>query len=60
LNDARHQQKLAEAILAGARRYFYDNPPPGTRVAQIKLQQRKLARGEGVNNAVIAAGGVAP
>jgi N-acetylmuramoyl-L-alanine amidase len=59
LNDARHQQKLAEAILAGARRYFYDNPPPGTRVAQIKQQQRKLAR-EGVNNTVIAAGGVAP
>jgi N-acetylmuramoyl-L-alanine amidase len=60
LNDVRHQQKLAEAILAGVRRYFYDNPPPGTRVAQIKQQQRKLARGEGVNNAVIAAGGVAP
>ena len=60
LNDVRHQQKLAEAILGGVRRYFYDNPPPGTRVAQIKQQQRKLARGEGVNNTVIAAGGVAP
>jgi N-acetylmuramoyl-L-alanine amidase len=60
LNDVHHQQKLAEAILAGARRYFYDNPPPGTRVAHIKQQQRKLARGEGVNNTVIAAGGVAP
>jgi N-acetylmuramoyl-L-alanine amidase len=60
LNDVRHQQKLAEAILAGVRRYFFDNPPPGTRVAQMKQQQRKLARGEGVNNAVIAAGGVAP
>jgi N-acetylmuramoyl-L-alanine amidase len=59
LNDVGHQQKLAEAILAGARRYFYDNPPPGTRVAQIKQQQRKLAR-EGVNNTVIAAGSVAP
>jgi hypothetical protein len=38
------------------RKYFYDNPPPGTRVAQIKAEQSKLARGGGVNRAVIAAG----
>jgi len=61
LGDPNHQQKLAEAILAGVRSYFYSNPPPGTRVAQIKSQQRKLARGDaGVTGAVIAAGGVAP
>lgn len=59
LKDPAHQQKLAEAILAGVRTYFYDNPPPGTRVAQIKQQQRKPARGQPVNGSVIAAG-VAP
>ncbi len=28
------QMKIARAILAGVRRYFYANPPPGTRIAQ--------------------------
>ncbi len=28
------QMKIAKAILAGVRRYFYANPPPGTRIAQ--------------------------
>lgn len=59
LVDPKHQHKLAEAILAGVRKYFYDNPPPGTRVAQIKMQRRQNANGA-VNGAVIAAGGVAP
>jgi N-acetylmuramoyl-L-alanine amidase len=59
LKDERHQQRLADAILAGVRTYFYDNPPPGTRVAQIKMQRRQHANGT-VNGAVIAAGGVAP
>lgn len=35
LRDPRHQGRLAEAILAGVRNYFYENPPPGTRVAQL-------------------------
>jgi N-acetylmuramoyl-L-alanine amidase len=35
LRDPRHQGRLAEAILSGVRNYFYENPPPGTRVAQL-------------------------
>jgi N-acetylmuramoyl-L-alanine amidase len=58
LVDPKHQHKLAEAILVGVRKYFYDNPPPGTRVAQIKMQRRQNASGA-ANGAVIAAGGVA-
>lgn len=33
LRDARHQQRLAHAIMKGIRAYFRDNPPPGTVVA---------------------------
>lgn len=40
LRDPAHQQRLAEAIHAGVRRYFYDNPPPGTRVAQLAARER--------------------
>ncbi len=40
LGDPRHQRELASAIHAGVRRYFYDNPPPGTRVAQLAAQER--------------------
>jgi len=40
LNDTAHQQRLADAILAGIRTYFYDNPPPGTQVSQRVAQQR--------------------
>jgi N-acetylmuramoyl-L-alanine amidase len=36
LIDPRHQQRLAEAIHAGVRAYFYANPPPGTRIAQLR------------------------
>jgi N-acetylmuramoyl-L-alanine amidase len=57
LRDERHQHKLAEAMHAGVRTYFYDNPLPGTRVAQIKAQQR--LSGE-AGSAVIAAGGISP
>jgi N-acetylmuramoyl-L-alanine amidase len=35
LRDPRHQRRIAEAILSGVRRYFRENPPPGTRVAQL-------------------------
>jgi N-acetylmuramoyl-L-alanine amidase len=34
LRDARHQQRLAEAMLRGIRNYFGRHPPPGTRVAR--------------------------
>lgn len=35
LRDAAHQQRLAEAIHAGVRSYFYEKPPPGTKLAAI-------------------------
>jgi N-acetylmuramoyl-L-alanine amidase len=39
LNDAKHQQRLADAIHQGVRTYFYASPPPGTRIAQLRHQQ---------------------
>ncbi len=38
LLDARHQQRLAEAIHQGVRAYFYANPPPGTLVAELRAK----------------------
>jgi N-acetylmuramoyl-L-alanine amidase len=40
LGNAKHQQRLAEAIYQGVRGYFYTNPPPGTLVAQLRAQSR--------------------
>lgn len=40
LRDSGHQARLAAAIHAGVRGYFYDNPPPGTRVAQLAALER--------------------
>jgi hypothetical protein len=59
LKDARHQQRLADAMLRGVRTYFYDNPLPGTFVAQrvAQLKSDKSARGSlGVPG--ILAGGI--
>ena len=44
LADPEHQQRLAEAIQNGLRAYFYNNPPPGTRVAQLAAARRNSAR----------------
>ena len=33
LRSKSHQDKLANAILAGVRKYFYENPPPNTLIA---------------------------
>jgi N-acetylmuramoyl-L-alanine amidase len=41
LIDPRHQQRLAEAIHKGVRSYFYANPPPGTRIAQLRAEAAK-------------------
>jgi len=51
LKQAGHQAKLADAILAGVRSYFYSNPPADSLVAeQLRRQPQKLkhviARGE--------------
>jgi len=40
LNDAQHQGRLATAILAGVRDYFYTNTPPNTRLAQLKATRQ--------------------
>jgi N-acetylmuramoyl-L-alanine amidase len=39
LLDSKHQLRLAQAIHAGVRTYFWDNPPPGTRFAQQRSKQ---------------------
>ena len=43
LRDPAHQDRLAGAIHAGVRRYFYDNPPPGSRVAGLAAAERSQA-----------------
>jgi N-acetylmuramoyl-L-alanine amidase len=40
LRDPGHQQRIAEAIRAGVRGYWYENPPPGTRLAAIVAARR--------------------
>jgi N-acetylmuramoyl-L-alanine amidase len=35
LRDPDHQQRVADAIHSGVRNYFYDKPPPGTKVAAV-------------------------
>ncbi len=45
LRDARYQARLADAILAGVRGYFRDNPPPGTRLATLAAAPASSAGG---------------
>jgi N-acetylmuramoyl-L-alanine amidase len=40
LRDAAYQQRVAEAIHAGVRNYFYDKPPPGTKLAALAAARR--------------------
>jgi N-acetylmuramoyl-L-alanine amidase len=40
LRDTAYQQRVAEAIHAGVRDFFYDKPPPGTRLAAIVAARR--------------------
>ena len=40
LRDADFQQRVAEAIHAGVRDFFYDKPPPGTKLAAIVAARR--------------------
>jgi N-acetylmuramoyl-L-alanine amidase len=39
LRSAEHQDRLAHAIQRGISAYFYDNPPPGTRVAALAARR---------------------
>jgi len=43
LRDGEFQQRVAEAIHAGVRDYFYDKPPPGTKLAAIVAARRSGA-----------------
>lgn len=43
LRDPAYQERLAGAVHAGVRRYFYDNPPPGSRVAVLAARERGQA-----------------
>ena len=40
LRDPGEQKRIASAIHEGVREYFYDNPPPGTRVAALAAARR--------------------
>ncbi len=40
LRDPGHQLRVAAAIKAGVRDYWYDNPPPGSKLAAIVAAQR--------------------
>ena len=43
LRDPDHQARLAGAMHAGLRRYFHENPPPGTRIAILAARERGQA-----------------
>jgi N-acetylmuramoyl-L-alanine amidase len=43
LRDPEHQGRLAGAIHAGLRRYFRENPPPGSRIAMLAARERGQA-----------------
>jgi N-acetylmuramoyl-L-alanine amidase len=47
LRDPDQQQLLAEAIRRGVRNYFYEKPPPGTKIAALVA----ATRGEGAETA---------
>jgi N-acetylmuramoyl-L-alanine amidase len=40
LRDAEQQQRLADAIRDGVKTYFYDRPPPGTKVAALSAARQ--------------------
>jgi N-acetylmuramoyl-L-alanine amidase len=35
LRDAGQQQRIAEALRLGVKNYYYENPPPGTKLAAL-------------------------
>jgi N-acetylmuramoyl-L-alanine amidase len=40
LRDPEHQKRIAAAIRQGVRNYWYDNPPPGSKLAAIVAARR--------------------
>jgi len=55
LKSSKHQGRVADAVLAGIRRYFYENPPPDTRIAMdtrrepIRQVSHVIARGDTIS-----------
>ncbi|MCC5794451.1 MAG: N-acetylmuramoyl-L-alanine amidase [Chromatiales bacterium] len=41
LTSAQYQDRVARAVVAGIRRYFYENPPPGTLVASLSADGQR-------------------
>ncbi|NND55281.1 MAG: AMIN domain-containing protein [Gammaproteobacteria bacterium] len=41
LRSVQYQQRLAQAIHSGVRKYFYANPPAGTQIAALRKEQRR-------------------
>ena len=46
LNDPRHRDRLASAILSGVIGYFANNPPPDTLIARSGLDTHVVSRGD--------------
>lgn len=46
LNQARHQRRLAASLLTGIRRYFAEHAAPGLLLAQVKVRDYTVARGD--------------
>lgn len=52
LKSKSHQRRVADAVLAGVRSYFYENPPPNTRIAMdarrepVRQVKHVIARGD--------------
>ena len=45
LRDRKYQGRLADAMLSGIRNYFYENPPPDTRIAmQVRREPVRQVR----------------
>jgi len=53
--DRKHQGRVADAVLAGIRNYFYENPPPDTRIAMdnrrepVRQVSHVIARGDTIS-----------
>ncbi|MGB7903985.1 MAG: N-acetylmuramoyl-L-alanine amidase [Steroidobacteraceae bacterium] len=47
LRDPAHQSRIAAAVRTGVRNYWYDNPPPGSKLAAIVAARRGGTAGSG-------------
>ncbi len=46
LRSGKHQRQVAAAIMAGVRKYFAANPPPGTLLAKAGVRRHVIRRGD--------------